>query len=98
MATQVDAAIERINSHYQEVKGIIVCDQEGASVKSTMTAQETLRYSSKIGALTVWARSMIRELDHTNDLIFLRIRTTHNEIMIAPDDKYFLIVIQEIKS
>ncbi|OMJ69865.1 hypothetical protein SteCoe_32302 [Stentor coeruleus] len=96
--SQVDEVIERIKSHYSEVKGIIICNYSGVSVKSTMTAQETTKYSRLISALTERARSMIREFDCTNDLIFLRVRTKKNEVMIAPDNDYLLIVVQHLTS
>jgi dynein light chain roadblock-type len=37
---------------------------------------------------------MIRDLDPTNDLTFLRIKTRLDEIMVAPDKDYILIVVQ----
>ena len=37
-----------------------------------------------------------RELDYSNELIFLRIRTQKNEIMVAPDVDYYLVVVQDI--
>ena len=63
-----------------------------------MTAQETQKYSRLISGLTERARSMIREFDCDNDLIFLRVRTKKNEVMIAPDHEYLLIVIQHLAS
>ena len=90
--------MERIKSHYSEVIGIIICNYSGISVKITMTAQETQKYSRLISGLTERARSMIREFDCDNDLIFLRVRTSKNEVMIAPDHDYLLIVIQKLGS
>ena len=37
---------------------------------------------------------MIRTLDPTNDLTFLRVRSKKHEIMIAPQEDYILFVIQ----
>ena len=37
---------------------------------------------------------MIRDLDPTNDLTFLRIKTKQQEIMVTPDKDYMLIAIQ----
>ena len=37
---------------------------------------------------------MIRDLDPTNDLAFLRIKTKQEEIMVTPDKDYMLIAIQ----
>ena len=36
----------------------------------------------------------MRDLDPTNDLIFLRIKSKFNEIMVAPDKDFMLIVVQ----
>lgn len=37
---------------------------------------------------------MIRDLDPTNDLTFLRIKTKNEEILVTPDKDYMLIAIQ----
>lgn len=37
---------------------------------------------------------MIRDLDPTNDLAFLRIKTKNEEILVTPDKDYMLIAIQ----
>jgi dynein light chain roadblock-type len=37
---------------------------------------------------------MVRDLDPTNDLIFLRIKAKLYEIMVAPDKDFMLIVVQ----
>jgi dynein light chain roadblock-type len=37
---------------------------------------------------------LVRDLDPTNDLAFLRIKSKQNEILIAPDKDLLLIVIQ----
>ena len=83
----------RIKTH-KGVKGIIISNYAGITIKSSMTQQETHRYSSLISMLTTTARSTVKELDSTNDLVFLRIRSRKYEIMVAPDQEYILIVIQ----
>ena len=44
--------------------------------------------------LTSKARSVVRDIDPTNDLTFLRIRSKKHEIMVAPEKDYLLIVVQ----
>jgi dynein light chain roadblock-type len=44
---------------------------------------------------TAKARSVVRDLDPTNDLTFLRIRSKKHEIMVAPDREFLLIVVQD---
>ena len=41
------------------------------------------------------AKAMFKDIDNTNDLTFLRLRTKKHEIMVAPEKDYLLIVVQE---
>ena len=51
-------------------------------------------HNNKKHSQTSKARSVVRTLDNTNDLTFLRIRSKKHEIMISPDKEHMLIVIQ----
>ena len=51
-------------------------------------------YGVKLSALAKQARNLVRDLDPSNDLTFLRVICKKYEMMIAPDKDYFLIVIQ----
>jgi dynein light chain roadblock-type len=51
-------------------------------------------YAKYISLLTKKAKSMIRDLDPTNDLSFLRIKTKNEEILVTPDRDYMLIAVQ----
>eukprot|EP00884_Botryococcus_braunii_P015608 jgi/Botrbrau1/2730/Bobra.0164s0010.1 len=42
------------------------------------------------------ARNMVRDLNPQNDLKFLRIRSSKQEIMVAPHADFVLVVIQAI--
>ena len=44
----------------------------------------TVQYSGLITQLSDMARSVVRDLDPTNDLTFLRVRSKKHEILIAP--------------
>eukprot|EP00074_Homo_sapiens_P015557 NP_001268658.1 dynein light chain roadblock-type 1 isoform c [Homo sapiens] len=63
-------------------------------IKSTMDNPTTTQYASLMHSFILKARSTVRDIDPQNDLTFLRIRSKKNEIMVAPDKDYFLIVIQ----
>ena len=52
-------------------------------------------YGVKLSNLASQARNLVRDLEPSNDLTFLRIQCKKYEMMIAPDKNYFLIVIQE---
>ncbi|KAK9529726.1 dynein light chain roadblock-type 1 [Anarhichas minor] len=90
---EVEETLKRIQGQ-NGVQGIIIVNSEGIPVKTTLDNPSTVQYAGLIHQLVMKARSTIRDIDPQNDLTFLRIRSKKNEIMIAPDKDYFLIVIQ----
>ena len=78
----------------QKVKSLeAVMDQikkEKVQVSYYVLAENIAKY---IPILAHKARSLVRDLDPTNDLSFLRIKTKLNEILIAPDKDFLIIVI-----
>ena len=55
-------------------------------------------YAKYISLLANKAKSLVRDLDPTNDLSFLRIKTRNEEIMVTPDEDFILIAIQGPKA
>ncbi|XP_053569116.1 dynein light chain roadblock-type 1 [Bombina bombina] len=90
----VEETLKRIQSQ-KGVQGIIIVNSEGIPIKSTLDNPTTMQYAGLMHQLVMKARGSIRDIDPQNDLTFLRIRSKKNEIMIAPDKDYFLIVIQQ---
>uniref|UniRef100_A0A4W2H384 Dynein light chain roadblock-type 1 n=1 Tax=Bos indicus x Bos taurus TaxID=30522 RepID=A0A4W2H384_BOBOX len=90
---EVEETLKRLQSQ-KGVQGIIVVNTEGIPIKSTMDNPTTTQYANLMHNFILKARSTVREIDPQNDLTFLRIRSKKNEIMVAPDKDYFLIVIQ----
>ncbi len=56
----------------------------GIPIRTTLDNATTVQYASQVQQLTAKARCTVRDLDPTNDLSFLRVRTNKHEIMIAP--------------
>jgi len=90
---EVDETIKRIQGH-KGVKGIIVLNCEGIPIKTTLDNAETVQITGLIFNLIHKARSCIKDLDSTNDLTFLRLRSRKHEIMVAPENDYMMVVIQ----
>ncbi|XP_038613186.1 dynein light chain roadblock-type 1 [Tachyglossus aculeatus] len=90
---EVEETLKRIQSQ-KGVQGIIVVNAEGIPIKSTMDNSTTVQYAGLMHNFIMKARGTVRDIDPQNDLTFLRIRSKKNEIMVAPDKDYFLIVIQ----
>lgn len=58
----------------------------GIPIRSTLDNATTVQYAGLIHQLTAKSRTTVRDLDPTNDLSFLRIRTVKHEIMVAPGE------------
>jgi dynein light chain roadblock-type len=56
--------------------------------------EQTTRYADVLHPYTQKSREAIRELDPTNDLTYIRLRSKKHEIMIAPDKDYTMAVVQ----
>ncbi|CAI4224170.1 unnamed protein product [Auanema sp. JU1783] len=95
--SDVDETIKRISSQ-KGVVGVIVMDSVGRAIRSTMDDETTSQYSTLLYQLCEKSRSTVKELDGSNDLTFLRLRTKKHEIMIAPDKEYLLAVVQSLST
>lgn len=72
----------------------MIVNNAGIPIRSTLDSTETQQYATLLAQLTAKSRSTVRDLDPSDDLTFLRIRTRKHEIMIAPDKDYTMIVLQ----
>jgi len=93
MSTEVEETLKRLVQH-KAVIGTIVVNCEGIPIKSTLDNHTTTQYSGLINQLVDQAKTMFKEIDPSNDLTFMRLRTRKHEIMVAPDRDYLLIVVQ----
>lgn len=63
-----------------------------------MDEETTSQHCLQLQQLCDKSKNVINELDPSNALTFLRLRTKKNEIMVAPDRDYLLAVIQSLSS
>eukprot|EP00873_Tetraselmis_striata_P002845 jgi/Tetstr1/423109/TSEL_013879.t1 len=92
--SEVDAILARINEH-KGVKGYVIVDEKGQTLRTTFDAELSEQYTKMIPQLANMARSMVRDLDPQNDLEFLRIRSHGAEVMVAPRSEFCCIVVQD---
>ena len=52
------------------------------------------QYSVLVSQLSERAKSIVRDLDPANELTYLRIRSKKHEVLVAPEDDFILIVVQ----
>eukprot|EP01012_Entosiphon_sulcatum_P059854 TRINITY_DN84484_c0_g1_i1.p1 TRINITY_DN84484_c0_g1~~TRINITY_DN84484_c0_g1_i1.p1 ORF type:complete len:101 (-),score=24.31 TRINITY_DN84484_c0_g1_i1:20-322(-) len=95
--SEIEDVVKRITAH-KGVKGLIIINSEGIPIRDSFDEHDrllTIQYAALLTQMVAKARAAIRELDATNDLTFLRIRSRKHEILVAPDKDYILIVIQD---
>jgi dynein light chain roadblock-type len=63
---------------------VLIVNNDGMTLKSTLHPDKTQEYAALLSELSTKARSVVRTLDSTNDLTFLRVRSKKHEIMVAP--------------
>ncbi|XP_026322857.1 dynein light chain roadblock-type 2-like [Hyposmocoma kahamanoa] len=93
MANEAEETIRRLAAH-KGVAGVIIVNGEGIPIKTTLDNHVSVQYAGLMSSLVDKARAVVRDLDPTNDLTFLRIRSKKSEVMIAPDREFILIVVQ----
>lgn len=76
------------------VQGILVINGDGNPVRTSFNQARTALYVSLVHSFLLKTKSFIKEIDSTNDLTFIRLRSHKDEILIAPDREYALIVVQ----
>ena len=77
------------------VQGIVVVNNEGIPIRSTFSHAQTTLYVGLIHGFTSKAKACIKEMDHQNDVTFLRLRSHKDEILVAPDKEFTMIVVQK---
>ena len=97
-ASTSEAVLKRILSN-STVEGIILVNNEGQPQYTSFDNNITFSITSKLFSFTNIARSTIRDIDPTDNLLTLRIRTREKEIMVvAPEDGVHAIAMQKIQS
>ncbi|KAG0210057.1 Ddynein light chain roadblock-type 1 [Mortierella sp. GBA30] len=81
--SEVEETIRRLSSK-KNVQGVVVVNQLGLMIRSTLDASLGKQYATLMSDLIRMARQSVTQLDAQNELTFLRIRTKMHEIMICP--------------
>ncbi|XP_073328813.1 dynein light chain roadblock-type 2 [Pagrus major] len=90
---EVEDTLKRIEAH-KGVIGTIVVNADGIPIRTTLDNSTAVQYAGLLRNLTMMARSTVRDIDPQNDLTFLRIRSKKHEVLVAPENDFLLIVIQ----
>ncbi|EDW75829.1 uncharacterized protein Dwil_GK14988 [Drosophila willistoni] len=94
MSAEVEEMLKRFQT-YKNIAGIIIVDNDGIPIKTTLENTQTVHYAALMQSLVVKARQVVLDLDATNEFTLLRMRTLTHEVILAPSDDFYCIVIQK---
>ncbi|XP_017154085.1 dynein light chain roadblock-type 2 [Drosophila miranda] len=94
MSAEVEEMLKRFQA-LKNVVGIIVIDNDGIPIKTTLDNTLSVHYAATMQTLREKARQVVLDLDATNEFTALRMRTLYHEVMLCPKDDYFIVVIQK---
>ncbi|XP_017150521.2 dynein light chain roadblock-type 1 [Drosophila miranda] len=75
----------------------IIMDANGHTLRSTVSPRRTYMYVSNLKPLVTMGHNVVRDLNPSNDMTFLRLRSDGGEVNITLGKDFILIVIQRIK-
>ncbi|XP_053204842.1 dynein light chain roadblock-type 1-like [Panonychus citri] len=96
MNAEIEETLKRIESTHKSVMGVIVTDDEGNIIKSTLSEnkESSESYANIICDIVEKARMALKDKEYMNDeLTFLKIRTKRIEFIVVPDKDYILITL-----
>jgi dynein light chain roadblock-type len=93
-SNEADDTFKRLIA-YPGVYGVIIMNSDGIPIRSSLNPQLTITYVSLIHGFSSKARTVIKEMDNQNEVTFIRLRSNKDEVLIAPDKEFTMIVIQK---
>ncbi|KAH8324262.1 hypothetical protein KR074_002672 [Drosophila pseudoananassae] len=93
MSAEVEEMLKRFQN-FKNIVGIMVIDNDGIPIKTTMEYNLTLHYAAVMQTLREKAQQVVLDLDATNEFTFLRLRTLMHEVLLCPEQDYFTVVLQ----
>ncbi|KAI9607176.1 hypothetical protein H4Q26_005691 [Puccinia striiformis f. sp. tritici PST-130] len=98
---EVELTIQRLSEH-RNVRGVIILNKEGVVIRSSgpvFQGNDGLivlrRYASEARKIVEVVGVSVDRMEVDDQLRFLRIRTQQHELLITPDSKFTLVVIQD---
>ncbi|KAH8412944.1 hypothetical protein KR009_006917 [Drosophila setifemur] len=93
MSAEVEEMLKRLQN-YKNIIGIVVIDNDGIPIKTTLEYTTTLHYAAVMHMLRQKASQAVLDLDGTNEFTLLRMRTLYHEVILCTQGDYFIVVLQ----
>lgn len=95
MSLEIEERLKKFLA-YPGVKATIVVNHEGIPIKTSLSDNGVaVQYAALVTRLTEKLRAVIKEMDASNEFRWIRIRTVKEEITVAPEKEFVVVVVQE---
>lgn len=96
--SEIEEILGRIKTH-KNVQGFIITNSKGEIIKTTYQGDKKVegdKILANIPDLVYKTQISVKNINQSNDLQFLRLKTKYNELLIAPDknNEFIFIVVQ----
>ena len=93
--SEVEETIERIRVQ-EGVENYVICNRQGQVLRrrQDMSSEDAEKFATYMMSLTTQARGVVRDMDPKNELMYLRVRAKKQEVMVAFDNQFIVIVTQ----
>ncbi|XP_017022246.1 dynein light chain roadblock-type 1 [Drosophila kikkawai] len=89
----VEEAFEQVKSR-KNVRDVVILNDSGHPVKSTMHTEDAVHFSGLFQTIRGRLERGMAKIDPTDELLMLRVRTKTNEVLLVPDSKITVLVVQ----
>ncbi|XP_016928429.2 dynein light chain roadblock-type 1 [Drosophila suzukii] len=89
----VEKAFDQVKSK-ENVRDVVILNDSGHPVLSTMDQAEAVQFSGQFQAIRGRLERGMSKIDPTDELVMLRVRTKTNEVLLVPDSKITVLVVQ----
>lgn len=79
------------------VEEVLIMNRSGVPVKTSMGPQEALQHACLYDNLREKCQAFFSKMEPKQELIMLRVRTKYHEVLISPDGKITVLVVQNAK-
>ncbi|XP_034104100.2 dynein light chain roadblock-type 2 [Drosophila nasuta] len=76
------------------VEEVLIMNRSGVPVKTTMGPQEALQHACLYDNLREKCQAFLHKMEPPQPLVMLRVRTKNHEVIITPDAKITILVVQ----
>lgn len=95
MSLEIEERLKKFLA-YPGVKATIVINHEGIPIKTSLTDNAiAVQYAALVTRLTEKLRAVIKEMDASNEFRWIRVRTVKEEIIVAPEKEFIVVLVQE---